>query len=140
MKEIKTIGIIGFNVMGAAIGLNIAASGYRVIYKELNDELVQSMYDKWVVKALNGVSVVVNQGETYGLVGESGCGKSVTMFSVMRLIDQPGDEGCFIDIAVVTGSNFGKGLNTYGKFLRSGKRLLSYPALPLIAHENSSPL
>lgn len=54
MKEIKTVGIIGFNVMGAAIGLNIAASGHRVIYKELNDELVQSMYDKWVVKALNG--------------------------------------------------------------------------------------
>jgi len=53
MREIKTVGIIGFNVMGAAIGLNIAASGYRVIYKELNDELVESMYDKWVVNALN---------------------------------------------------------------------------------------
>jgi 3-hydroxyacyl-CoA dehydrogenase len=53
MKEIKKVGVIGFNVMGAAIGLNVAASGYRVIYKELNDELVQSMYDKWVVNALN---------------------------------------------------------------------------------------
>ena len=29
-----------------------------------------------VVKALNGVSVVVNEGETYGLVGESGCGRA----------------------------------------------------------------
>lgn len=53
MKEIKTIGIVGFGVMGAAIGLNAAIAGYRVIYKELNDELVKSMYDKWVVKSLN---------------------------------------------------------------------------------------
>ncbi len=53
MKEIKTVGIVGFGVMGAAIGLNAAASGYKVIYKELNDELVKAMYDRWVVKALN---------------------------------------------------------------------------------------
>jgi 3-hydroxybutyryl-CoA dehydrogenase len=52
MKEIKTVGIIGFGVMGAAIGMNAAMSGYRVVFKELNDELVQSMFDKWVVKAL----------------------------------------------------------------------------------------
>jgi peptide/nickel transport system ATP-binding protein len=43
-----------------------------------------------VVKALNGVSVVVNQGETYGLVGESGCGKSVTVRSMMRIVQAPG--------------------------------------------------
>ncbi|MBW1889564.1 MAG: 3-hydroxyacyl-CoA dehydrogenase family protein [Deltaproteobacteria bacterium] len=52
MKEIQTIGIVGFGVMGAAIGLNAAAAGYKVVFKELNDELVQSMYAKWVVKAL----------------------------------------------------------------------------------------
>ena len=52
MKEVKTVGIIGFGVMGAAIGLNAAANGYRVVYKELNDELVKSMYDKFVVKPL----------------------------------------------------------------------------------------
>jgi 3-hydroxyacyl-CoA dehydrogenase len=51
-KEIKTVGIIGFNVMGAAIGLNAATSGYKVIYKELNDELVKAMYDRWVSGAL----------------------------------------------------------------------------------------
>lgn len=44
-----------------------------------------------VVKALNGVSVVVNQGETYGLVGESGCGKSVTVRSMMRIVQSPGE-------------------------------------------------
>ena len=53
MKEIKTVGIIGFGVMGAAIGMNAAASGFSVVYKELNDELVESMYDKFVVKSLN---------------------------------------------------------------------------------------
>ncbi len=43
-----------------------------------------------VVRALNGVGIVVNQGETYGLVGESGCGKSVTVRSIMRIIQMPG--------------------------------------------------
>jgi len=43
-----------------------------------------------VVKALNGVGVVVNDGETYGLVGESGCGKSVTVRSMMRIVQEPG--------------------------------------------------
>ncbi|MFP4383730.1 MAG: ABC transporter ATP-binding protein [Spirochaetia bacterium] len=43
-----------------------------------------------VVQALNGVSVTVNQGETYGLVGESGCGKSVTVRSIMRIVQAPG--------------------------------------------------
>jgi 3-hydroxybutyryl-CoA dehydrogenase len=52
MAAIENVGIVGFNVMGAAIGLNAASSGYRVIYKELNDDLVRSMYDRWVKKAL----------------------------------------------------------------------------------------
>jgi 3-hydroxyacyl-CoA dehydrogenase len=52
MKEVTTVGIVGFGVMGAAIGLNAASSGYRVIYKEVNDDLVKAMYDKWVVKSL----------------------------------------------------------------------------------------
>jgi len=42
-----------------------------------------------VVRALNGVSIVVNEGETYGLVGESGCGKSVTSLATIRLLPQP---------------------------------------------------
>jgi oligopeptide/dipeptide ABC transporter ATP-binding protein len=43
-----------------------------------------------VVKAVDGVDLTVARGETLGLVGESGCGKSVAMFSVLRLIGQPG--------------------------------------------------
>ena len=42
-----------------------------------------------VVDAVSGVSFTVNRGETLGLVGESGCGKSVTAMSLMRLLPQP---------------------------------------------------
>ncbi len=42
-----------------------------------------------IVHAVNGVSFHVEEGETLGIVGESGCGKSVSVLSVMRLIPQP---------------------------------------------------
>ena len=43
-----------------------------------------------VVKAVDGVDFTVGRGEMLGLVGESGCGKSVTSFSIMRLVGHPG--------------------------------------------------
>ncbi|MGH2454897.1 MAG: ABC transporter ATP-binding protein [Candidatus Limnocylindria bacterium] len=43
-----------------------------------------------VVRAVTGVDFSVNRGEVMGLVGESGCGKSVTSLSIMRLIAPPG--------------------------------------------------
>jgi len=43
-----------------------------------------------VVKAVDGVDLQVYPGEVLGLVGESGCGKSVTSFSILRLVDEPG--------------------------------------------------
>lgn len=43
-----------------------------------------------VVKAVNGVSFTVRTGQTLGIVGESGCGKSVTALSLLRLIEPPG--------------------------------------------------
>jgi len=42
-----------------------------------------------VVKAVDGVSYTVHEGEIVGVVGESGCGKSVTALSIMRLIPDP---------------------------------------------------
>ena len=43
-----------------------------------------------VVRAVDGVDITVYPGEVLGIVGESGCGKSVTSLSIMRLIGQPG--------------------------------------------------
>ena len=54
-------------------------------------DLVTNFYTyEGVVKALNKVSLDVERGSTFGLVGESGCGKSVTVRSVMRIIQPPG--------------------------------------------------
>ncbi|MCX8128311.1 MAG: ABC transporter ATP-binding protein [Synergistetes bacterium] len=43
-----------------------------------------------VVKAVDGISFYIKEKESFGLVGETGCGKSVTALSVMRLLDPPG--------------------------------------------------
>ena len=44
-----------------------------------------------IVKALNGVNFEIGREEFVGIVGETGCGKSVTALSIMRLIQQPGE-------------------------------------------------
>jgi len=46
--------------------------------------------DDGVARAVDGVSFDIREGETVGLVGESGCGKSVTALSILRLVDRPG--------------------------------------------------
>src|SRR5947208_13378327 len=43
-----------------------------------------------IARAVDGVSFDVGEGETVGIVGESGCGKSVTALSILRLIQPPG--------------------------------------------------
>ncbi len=42
------------------------------------------------VKAVDGVSLTVRRGEVRGIVGESGCGKSMTAMSILQLVDKPG--------------------------------------------------
>ena len=44
--------------------------------------------DEGVSKAVDGLNFSVSKGETLGIVGESGCGKSITSLSIMRLIDR----------------------------------------------------
>jgi oligopeptide/dipeptide ABC transporter ATP-binding protein len=48
------------------------------------------MMDEGVVKAVDGVTFDVNSGQVFGIVGESGCGKSVTMKAVLRIVEPPG--------------------------------------------------
>src|SRR5450830_864936 len=47
-------------------------------------------FDEKTLTAVNNVSMVINKKEIVGLVGESGCGKSMTAFSIIRLIPHPG--------------------------------------------------
>ena len=55
-----------------------------------------------VVRAVDGLSFNVHRGEVLGVVGESGCGKSVSALSIMRLVDQPGEvSACALRLADV---------------------------------------
>src|SRR5213592_2342344 len=46
--------------------------------------------DEGIVKAVDGASFDVAAGRTLGIVGESGCGKSVTARSILRIVERPG--------------------------------------------------
>ena len=54
---------------------------------EVNDLKTYFYTDSGVAKAVDGVSFSLEKGKTLGIVGESGCGKSVTSLSIMRLVD-----------------------------------------------------
>ncbi|MHA1948432.1 MAG: ABC transporter ATP-binding protein [Candidatus Thorarchaeota archaeon] len=64
----------------------------------MSDELVLNVKDlhvnfytyEGVVKALDGVDMFLRRGDTMGVVGETGCGKSVTAKSILRLVEAPG--------------------------------------------------
>ncbi len=59
---------------------------------EVNNLKTRFHTNEGTVHAVNGVSFYVGEGETLGIVGESGCGKSVSVLSVMRLVPQPPGE------------------------------------------------
>ncbi len=60
------------------------------ILLEVKDLRVHFQLDEGLLKAVNGVDFVVREGRTLGLVGESGCGKSVTNQALMGLVPHPG--------------------------------------------------
>ena len=72
-----------------------------------------------VVRALDGVNLTVRRGETTGLVGETGCGKSVTAFSVARLVSEPGR--VMSGKIVFRGANLLWGLEKEAKYRRVSK-------------------
>lgn len=58
---------------------------------EVRNLKTQFFTEAGVVRAVDGVDFHVERGEVLGIVGESGCGKSVTSLSIMKLISQPGE-------------------------------------------------
>ncbi len=61
----------------------------EVTLLELKNLHTYFFLDHSVVKAVNGVEFSIGKGKTLGLVGESGCGKTVTGLSILRLVPQP---------------------------------------------------
>jgi peptide/nickel transport system ATP-binding protein len=57
---------------------------------EIKDLRISFPLDEGVVRAVEGVNLTVRRGEVLGVVGESGCGKTVTAQSVLRIIPPPG--------------------------------------------------
>mgnify|MGYP001601251252 FL=1 len=60
------------------------------IFLEVKDLRTQFFTDEGVVKAVDGADFRVRRGKTVCLVGESGCGKSVTARSILQIVDKPG--------------------------------------------------
>jgi peptide/nickel transport system ATP-binding protein len=64
--------------------------GERVPLLSVRGLQTHFMADEGIVKAVDGVSFDVYPGQTLGIVGESGCGKSVTAHSILRIVEEPG--------------------------------------------------
>ena len=59
----------------------------------VDDLAVEFDTDEGVVHAVNGISYELNSGDSLGIVGESGCGKSVSSLAVMGLVNAAGRKG-----------------------------------------------
>jgi oligopeptide/dipeptide ABC transporter ATP-binding protein len=75
----------------AADGIGVLGSGSTPQQSLLEIDNLQTHFfmPDGVVRAVDGVSYCVRSGETLGVVGESGCGKSVTALSILRLVANP---------------------------------------------------
>jgi len=57
---------------------------------QIKDLRVHFFLDEGIVRAVDGVTLDVYPGQVFGIVGESGCGKSVTMKALLRIVEPPG--------------------------------------------------
>src|SRR6266487_6281873 len=57
---------------------------------EIKDLKISFPLDEGFIRAVEGVNLTMQRGEVLGLVGESGCGKTVTAQSILRIIPSPG--------------------------------------------------
>jgi peptide/nickel transport system ATP-binding protein len=62
----------------------------RPVLLEVKDLKTYFKLNQGLIRAVDGVSLTLHRGETLGIVGESGCGKSITARSILRLIQPPG--------------------------------------------------
>jgi peptide/nickel transport system ATP-binding protein/oligopeptide transport system ATP-binding protein len=74
----------------AARGVRAVTPGVDAPLLEVRDLKTHFFTQDGTVKAVDGVSFTVDDGKTLGIVGESGCGKSITAMSILRLIGRPG--------------------------------------------------
>ena len=56
---------------------------------EIRDLVIQYKTRKGVVEAVNGINLDIKKGETLGLVGETGAGKTTTALGILRLVPDP---------------------------------------------------
>ena len=72
--------------------------------------------DEGLARAVDGMDLTIGRGKTLGVIGESGCGKSVSALSVMRLIPQPPGR-------IVQGKIFFKGVDLLNKSAAEMRRI-----------------
>ncbi len=94
---------------------------HNEVFLEVKGLRTQFFTDEGVVKAVDGADFRIRRGKTVCLVGESGCGKSVTARSILQIVDKPGRivEGEILFHRASGGVVDLTGLSTTGKAMRS---------------------
>jgi peptide/nickel transport system ATP-binding protein len=103
--------------------MSIQTAGTDEIILEISDLKVYFQLDEGLLKAVDGVDLKIKKGKTLGIVGESGCGKSVTSQALLQIVPSPGKVEGRIELKVnrngkVETIDIGK-LNPRGEEIRS---------------------
>lgn len=95
LRQIKKDNLRRYRQFGRKQGCKVAPEEYEVQMRdpanlvEIDDLQTHFFTDIGTVRAVDGVTFDIPRGRTIGVVGESGCGKSVTSLSIMRLLQEP---------------------------------------------------